>query len=118
MDCAGFREAHATYSKLPADSEETEEDEDYTGHLNDCRSCGDFFMAEAVRERGHQPESFPCVHIAYYSTFTCDESNDPWECADAVLVRGESDAHYGIPVRDGGSSYIEVRYCPWCGKQI
>lgn len=29
---------------------------------------------------------------------------------------------YGIPVRDGeeGSSmsYIEIKYCPWCGKKL
>ncbi len=22
---------------------------------------------------------------------------------------------YGIPVLDGGSSFIFIRYCPWCG---
>ena len=29
---------------------------------------------------------------------------------------------YGIPVRDGlggyASSYIQIQYCPWCGKRL
>lgn len=25
---------------------------------------------------------------------------------------------YGIRVLDGGSSYIEIYYCPWCGKRL
>ena len=25
---------------------------------------------------------------------------------------------YGIPVLDGGTSYIRIEYCPWCGKEL
>jgi hypothetical protein len=25
---------------------------------------------------------------------------------------------YGIRVADGGSSYILLKYCPWCGKAL
>jgi hypothetical protein len=25
---------------------------------------------------------------------------------------------YGISVLDGGSSYIEICYCPWCSKKL
>ena len=25
---------------------------------------------------------------------------------------------YGVPVRDGGSSFLEMGYCPWCGKKL
>lgn len=25
---------------------------------------------------------------------------------------------YGIAVLDGGSSYIEIHYCPWCGSKL
>jgi len=25
---------------------------------------------------------------------------------------------YGIPVLDGGSSYIVLRFCPWCGAVL
>jgi hypothetical protein len=25
---------------------------------------------------------------------------------------------YGLYVHDGGSSVIEILYCPWCGKKL
>lgn len=25
---------------------------------------------------------------------------------------------YGLEVSDGGSSFIEIGYCPWCGKKL
>lgn len=25
---------------------------------------------------------------------------------------------YGILVLDGGSSFLELRYCPWCGNKL
>jgi hypothetical protein len=28
------------------------------------------------------------------------------------------DGNFGIPVRDGGSSYIKIDFCPWCGTKI
>lgn len=33
-----------------------------------------------------------------------------------TLVRTEEG--FGIPVRDGGNSYIQIDYCPWCGVEI
>jgi hypothetical protein len=25
---------------------------------------------------------------------------------------------YGIPVHDGGSSHIQIGFCPWCGAKL
>ena len=25
---------------------------------------------------------------------------------------------YGVPVRDGGSSFLQMEYCPWCGVRL
>ena len=25
---------------------------------------------------------------------------------------------YGVPIRDGGSSFLVMKYCPWCGKEL
>ena len=25
---------------------------------------------------------------------------------------------YGVPIRDGGSSYLLMKYCPWCGAAL
>ena len=25
---------------------------------------------------------------------------------------------YGVPIRDGGSSFLQMEYCPWCGVKL
>lgn len=37
---------------------------------------------------------------------------------DEIILYIEKFDEYGIPVHDGGSSYIEIRACPWCGKRL
>jgi hypothetical protein len=29
-----------------------------------------------------------------------------------------SEGHYGLLIHDGGSSSIEINFCPWCGAQL
>lgn len=38
------------------------------------------------------------------------------DCPDALMayVRGG----YGLQDHDGGSSFIEIQYCPWCGSKL
>jgi hypothetical protein len=47
----------------------------------------------------------------------CEDHPDPFDCADNIIVRA-SDGSYGLPIHDGGSSYIEIRFCPWCGSRL
>ena len=47
------------------------------------------------------------------------ETHDPFDCPDKVVVRvtDTEGRGYGLPVHDGGSSYIRINYCPWCGQK-
>lgn len=56
----------------------------------------------------------------------CNTHSDPWECTDYTLVRSTAwcdrtqrqQPCVGIPVRDGGTSFILITHCPFCGKYI
>jgi hypothetical protein len=37
---------------------------------------------------------------------------------DDLIVYSQKFDEYGIPVRDGGHSYVCIDYCPWCGMQL
>jgi hypothetical protein len=37
---------------------------------------------------------------------------------DEIMYFFEKFNEYLIPVHDGGSSGILIRYCPWCGKRL
>jgi hypothetical protein len=46
----------------------------------------------------------------------CDIHEDRSDCPDALIAF--IDGGYGLRIHDGGSSYIEIKYCPWCGSKL
>ncbi len=46
----------------------------------------------------------------------CDQHADPFDCPDALLFKDKRG--YGLIVHDGGSSYVEISHCPWCGASL
>jgi len=58
-----------------------------------------------------------CDHLAPYMKGCEIHGNDPWACPDILF--SFMPAHgFGIPVRDGGSSQVTIRYCPFCGELL
>jgi hypothetical protein len=46
----------------------------------------------------------------------CEQHENRYNCPDAMVTvfRGG----YGLMVHDGGSSVIEISFCPWCGAKL
>ena len=59
-----------------------------------------------------------CADMAAALEFACAQHADPFECPDTVLVFHELFQEYGIPVRDGGISYLVISNCPFCGARL
>ncbi len=59
-----------------------------------------------------------CSEMAAALAFSCDQHADPFDCPDTVLVYHEPFEEYGIPIRDGGLSYLLVSNCPFCGEKL
>lgn len=57
-----------------------------------------------------------CTYLANHSKFDCKEHADPYECPDVIIVK--TSLGYGIPIHDGGASFISINYCPWCGIKL
>lgn len=53
----------------------------------------------------------------YHANFKCDIHENPFDCPDKIIIH-EKDSDYGIIIHDGGSSSIEVNFCPWCGSKL
>lgn len=111
MTCDRFRELDPGLLDSP-------ERDAWSEHLHACQECSDWYKARRVRDAGHDPTRYPCIHLAYYSVGVCAEHSDPFECPDIAIVADIERNRFGIPVRDGGSSRYEIRYCPWCGKHL
>lgn len=39
------------------------------------------------------------------------------QCPDQVVISNERGC-FGLPVKDGGGSMIEINHCPWCGRRL
>lgn len=59
-----------------------------------------------------------CDEMAAALEFPCEQHSDPFECPDTVLVYHELFEEYGIPIRDGGVSYLVISHCPFCGIKL
>jgi hypothetical protein len=48
----------------------------------------------------------------------CDEHPDRHDCPDCLIDYRPRQNRYGLIVHDGGTSVIEIRFCPWCGSEL
>jgi hypothetical protein len=47
-----------------------------------------------------------------------DETQDKFDCPDNLITYVSYADEYGIIIHDGGSSYIQIGFCPWCGTKL
>jgi hypothetical protein len=59
-----------------------------------------------------------CPEMAAALDFSCDQHAGPFECPDGLVIYHEIFDEYGLPVRDGGASYVLISHCPWCGMRL
>lgn len=57
-----------------------------------------------------------CEQLDAQLRWSCDVHDDPSDCPDVVIVR--TARGFGLPIHDGGSSSIEIDFCPWCGAKL
>ena len=68
------------------------------GKMNDRRHCCER-MEEGLR-------------------FDCSQHADVFECPDSLVYHSPRSNEYGLIVHDGGTSYIVIGHCPWCGSKL
>jgi hypothetical protein len=69
---------------------------------------------------GHASERIKhcCENMTMALDLVCGQHDDPWECPDVAVVYNEPFDEYGVPIRDGGMSYLLIQHCPWCGVRL
>ncbi|MDJ1007232.1 MAG: hypothetical protein QNJ13_05345 [Paracoccaceae bacterium] len=51
-------------------------------------------------------------------TYVCDQHPNRFDCPDNLISYDEITDSYGIIVHDGGSSVINIGFCPFCGTKL
>ena len=48
----------------------------------------------------------------------CPQHPDPSDCPDHLVRYLPVFREYGLLIHDGGSSFVRIQFCPWCGSRL
>lgn len=114
MDCKEFK---TNWNNGDINSLESEQAEKLLDHFHSCESCQDDSEIETLEKRGVIISDYPCVHMANFAEFYCEDHSNPKDCWDATIHYNEIYDEYSIPHGDGISK-VGIKNCPWCGTAL
>ncbi|TLZ53869.1 MAG: hypothetical protein E6K22_06700 [Gammaproteobacteria bacterium] len=59
-----------------------------------------------------------CKAMRRQLLWSCDTHAQASQCPDALIRYFPKADVFGMLVHDGGTSFIEIRFCPWCGSEL
>jgi hypothetical protein len=62
-------------------------------------------------------QNFCCDRLRLQLNWECSDHPIASDCPDALFGRIGSRG-YGLYIHDGGSSLLEIYFCPWCGTRL
>ncbi len=118
MELTRFIELSKIYSKLPLSKNvwDTPEYKEYMDALDNDSDCREWDLKRKITEAGINYKKYCCIYMAYYLIEDKKPKNLDEINYDSIIT--ETRKKYGIPIHDGGSSYIRINFCPWCGREL
>ena len=58
-----------------------------------------------------------CESMKYHLEYKCDIHKNAFDCPDKIIHKSKKN-EYCIIIHDGGSSYIKITFCPFCGNKL
>ncbi|WP_083321008.1 DUF6980 family protein [Hymenobacter glacialis] len=62
--------------------------------------------------------TYCCEQMVSQVTHSCETHPDPFHCPDTLVHQSVNNGTYGLIIHDGGSSFISISFCPWCGSKL
>ncbi len=59
-----------------------------------------------------------CSLIEKSLSLNCDQHIDEYSCPDVLITYSEVFDEYGLIIHDGGSSSLNISFCPFCGTKL
>jgi hypothetical protein len=115
-----FKQEYKKFSKLPLPKEiwNTPEYELYINALHENKKCTLWYKKQKIKEAGLNIEKHCCLDMAYHLIEDSTSISESPINYDSVITHKTKSGDYGLPIHDGGSSYIKIKYCPWCAKKL
>ena len=86
--------------------------------MTESVECNNWYLEQELKKRKFDYGSFCCFIMAFQVAKGVKRTGKIIYDDVDVIMRKWEDGTYGIPIHDGGSSIISIKYCPWCGKQL
>lgn len=49
---------------------------------------------------------------------SCDQHPNQFDCPDCLIHYSSKFREYGLIIHDGGSSFVVIQFCPFCGSRL
>jgi len=120
MKLKKFKQLNKIYSKLPLAREvwDTPEHEEYMDAFHNDKLCQEWELKRLIKAAGINYKNYCCIDMAYYLIEDREAKRQEEINYDCVITHDKKGKAFGLPIHDGGSSYIKINHCPWCGKQL
>jgi hypothetical protein len=75
-------------------------------------------MIDLRSDKKQMKQNQCCEEMMLQTDFVCEEHESPFECADNLIYYSQKFDEYGLIIHDGGSSFIKIEFCPFCGTKL
>ena len=119
MELERFKSLHQKYNRegLPASETINPEFKEYITAIHNDKVCGDWYLTSILIERQFDYTKHCCLQMSFQIS-SPDLMANGEDDHDKILKYHDMYDEYGIPIYDGGSSVIQISYCPWCGSKL
>ncbi len=59
-----------------------------------------------------------CQQMKAQVDLVCELHQNPFDCPDSLIYYSKPSGEYGLIIHDGGSSFLKIDFCPFCGKSL
>ena len=120
MDLRKYKKLHKIYSVLPLPKEiwDTPQHEEYMNAFYRDKKCQEWDLKQRIKKAGIDYRKYCCLDMAFRLIEDKVSKGKEEINYDSVMTHYKKGKTFGIPIHDGGSSFIKINYCPWCGKKL
>jgi hypothetical protein len=113
-----FKKYYKIFNNFPLNKDvwQTDEYDAYVEAIDINKDCSDWYFKQKIKDAGINYRKYCCLKIAYHLIEDKKAKKEDPINYDAVITQKRGD--FGLPIHDGGNSYIKINFCPWCGKKL
>lgn len=120
MNLTKYKKLYKIYSKLPLPREvcDTPEHEEYIEAFHNDKECQEWNLKRRIKNAGISYKKYCCIDMAFHLIEDKISKDKEQINYDSIITHTPKRKMFGIPIHDGGSSFIKINYCPWCSQKL